>query len=526
MGNEKIYFGIQFPEGFELNDEQRRKLSKLLFLSPTTSAKEAKKILSNSKLISVINLLIENLSCELDNIQKKTDDGSDTNSQNAVMHMDEEDDVEFDDVLSVEKVIQRKIDEWVVEFGFPTEEEIIEASNELKVVKVEKWIQTLRKAHFKQLNSPALIAEYLSLYVIGQPEAVKTMSIILNEQKMRLQTTEELPKSSGLFIGSTGTGKTLLVNKGKEILDVPMVRISSGELVPSGVVGNTINKYLTTLHQSSGADAEKTSRGIMFFDEIDKISKFYHPGDDEWKTTIQLELIKLSDLNENICFPSSHEQYANPVEIKVNNLLLLFSGAFSGIEGIILARMLQEFDGNLKLIDQDNLMKYCNTEDIQAYGIIPELAGRMSYICPLRSLQEDDIYKIMTTAKGSDLSKHMKKCEMMGLSLRFSDDALRLIAGKVVCQKLGARYINTILNILLRDVYFNAAGSSEKEFIIDRDYVARVVNVYKFQLIYDAFEKNANVMAVAEEFELSLDKAFDLYLEWKSLKMEEKNYVI
>jgi len=515
MENENIYFGIRFPVDFGLAPDKQRELAKLLFISPTTSAKEAKKIINNSKLISVINLLIENLSCELEKIQN-----------NSATVQEEADEAEFagadDDektgLINIEKIILDKLADWIDVFGTPTEEEINEVRLALNVSRADAWISLLRDTRFRQLDSPSKISEYLSLYVVGQPEAVKIMSIIINEQKMRLKNPDELLKSSALFIGESGVGKSLLVNKGKEILNTPMVRISSGELVPSGVVGNTINKYLTLLYQSANEDTKRTSKGILYFDEIDKISKYYHSGDDDWKTTIQLEILKLFDLNEKICFPSTHEQWAKPTQIMTNDLLLLFSGAFSGIDAIILSRLAKEFDGNLNLVDKTNLMHYCNTEDIQMYGIIPELTGRLSYICPLNSLKGDDIYNIMTTAKDSDLVKHLKKCEMLGISLRLSDDALRLIADHVVKQKLGARYINTMFNTLLKDVYFNSGKHHGKEVVIDKKFVARALNYSRNKMIYDAFDRNMGVGKVAENYKLSLDAAFDIYLEWKSLK--------
>lgn len=518
MANENTFFGISFPNDFGLAPEKQRELAKLLFLSPSTSAKEARKIINNTQLVSVIGLLIENLSCELEKIHKLNvvDEVESILQDEASKDVNDED--ETIEIINVEKTILRKLEDWILIFGIPTEEEINEVSRELNVSRTNSWLMALKQAKFKQLNSPAKIAEYLSLYILGQPEAVKVMSIIINEQKMRMGASDEMPKTSAVFIGGIGVGKSLLVNKGKEILGSPMVRISCGELVPPGIVGNNINKYLTILYQSTNENIEKTSGGIVYFDEIDKITKFYHTGDDDWKTTIQLEVLKLFDLNEKICFPSSHEQWAKPVQIFTNGLMLIFSGAFSGIEAIILSRLAQEYDGNLTLVDQTNIMQYCNTEDIQKYGIIPELAGRLSYICPMNSLKNDDVYNIMTTARDSDLSKHLKKCQMLGISLRLTDDALRMIADMVVKQKMGARYINTLFNILLKDVYFQGAENSGKELLVDEKFVSRVLNRNRYKLIYEAFDANPDILKVASNFNLSMDDALDIYLEWKSLK--------
>ena len=526
MKAENTYFGIQFPPNSSLSEEESRKLAKLLFLSPSTSAKEAQRILANPKLTSVIQLLISNLSCELESITSATAEERMTSDRDA-------DDDDGDEVNSVSlswmdlgKIINDKLTDWVRVFCLPSEDEIIEASTDLKVPGAEKWIKTLRKVKLTQLDSPVKIADYLSQFVAGQPEAIRNISMIVHDHKIRRNSAHELPKTSCLLIGDSGTGKSYLINKAREIIDAPMLRVNCGELVPAGIVGYTITKAMTDLHLLGGSEISQTEQGVLHFDEFDKLAKYNHNNDDHWKTTTQFEMLKFFDRDEKIVFPGSFEQFARTLQISTNNLMLVFSGAFQGIDAIIYSRLITEFDGNSKLIDKDNLLQYCSGDDIQKYGIIPELAGRLSFICPLKKLNSSDIYTILTNVRDSDISKHLKKCEMLGIHVRFTDEALRCISQKVADQNLGARFINTILTQILKDVYFNAHHYKEGEFRVDAKKVLLACNSNRYMMLFRAFDNNTDLHAIAEQFEIKIDNLLDIYLEYKSLKNGGQNYVI
>lgn len=521
MNNENIYFGIKFPVDFILKEEQKRKLAKLLFMSPSTTAKEANEIITNTRLIGAINLLIENLSCELDSIY------SEKNEDEILSDEDEHFDAKEDAIIEdVEKMIQNKLVEWAKVFTIPSEDEIIEISKTLNVPSAKTLIKILNKAKFAQLNTPAKIAEYLSSYIVGQTDAVKSISLIVHDHKIRETCDFELPKISCLFIGETGTGKSYIVNKAREILDVPMIRINCGDIVPSGIVGYTITKAIRDLYLLAGSNIRNTEHGILHFDEFDKLSKHNHDNDDNWKTTTQFELLKFFDMNEKIAFPSSHEYYATTEYLSTNNLVLIFSGAFHDIDSIIYTRLIKEFNGNSKLIDKNNLIQYCTPDDLQKYGIIPELAGRLSFFSPLNKLTQADIYKIIAQTKDSEISKHLKKCEIMGVKIRFTEDALQCIAEKVTKQNLGARYINTILIQILKDVYYNFQNHQKEVFVVDAKKVLNACNYNRYTVIYNEFEKRNDLKEIAEKFEIDIDNLLDIYLEFKSMKNGGQNYVI
>jgi len=495
---QNIFFGIKFSSDFSLDIKIQRQLALMLFTSPSTKAVEAKKILKNKKLLSVIENLIEAFQCEIKSI-------------NSIDAIEKNDVIDFSEIG---KTMSEKLNDWISIFELPTEDELREATNLLKISNSDDWVKSLKIYKYNSLTTPSEIAEYLKLYIIGQDEAVKTLSVLVQEHRERISSSFDLPKSSALFIGSSGTGKSYLINKSREILDVPLIRVSCAELVPSGIVGTTISKTLTTLHLSANGD----SQSIIHFDELDKITAHYHKGEEDFKTTIQLEILKLFDNNEKIYFPESHEQYAKLTSINNSRLMLVFSSAFNGIDSFILERLIEEFDGNLKLIDMENIIEYCCSDDIQKYGIIPELAGRLSYICPLRNLNTNDIYNIMTFAKDSEVQKHIKFCEQKGITLRLTDKAIRTLSEKVLQQKLGARSISSILYNLLKDVYFNASVFSGKEYRINEKTVVKYFLTRQYNKIFKSFEENSNLSHIAHTYNINLDKCLDLYSEWKSLK--------
>lgn len=424
------------------------------------------------------------------------------------------------------KNIDEKLCDWGQVFSLPTEEEIIEVSKEFYIRGTAKWLQKLRKAKISLLDSPVKIAEYISEFVVGQEEAIRNISVVVQDHLIRRNPAIALPQTSCLIIGSTGTGKSYLVNKAREILDVPMLRVNCGDLVPAGIVGYTVTKAMTYLHLKGGSEMKNTEKGLLHFDEFDKLAIHNHINDDQWKTTTQFELLKFFDLNEKIIFPCSFEQFARPLQMSTNNLMLVFSGAFLGLDAIIYSRLITEFDGNTKLIDKDNLLLYCTGDDIQKYGIIPELAGRLTFISPLNKLTSPDIYNILTRAKESEFSKHIKKCELLGVRIRFTENALRYIAQKVADQNLGARYINTIMTQVLKDVYFNVHNYRESELLIDDKRVLHACNSNRNLMLFREFDNNTDLAAIAEKFDIKIDNLLDIYLEYKSLKNGGQNNVI
>ncbi|MDD3858845.1 MAG: AAA family ATPase [Bacteroidales bacterium] len=499
--DKEIFFGLQFPADMPLSKKDKYKLAKLLFISPTTGVNEVKSILGNTNLISAISRLIEVLNCELESVDFTKIDESNTD-YNA-------------------KSYKKKFKAWQKEFKLPTLDEITELLIEKNIAIKGIWADIYNKCKSRNFNSPEKHFEYLSEYIIGQENAIKTISLLMHQQKIKSADNMPLPKNAILLIGKTGTGKSYLVNKSRELLGVPLQRINCASLVPAGIVGQTIEKYLTTLYISADASKKLTSISMLHFDEIDKLSTIYH-SDDALKSTIQLEILRFFDQNEKIYFPDSHRQFSNLVSIPTDNLMLVFSGTFSGIDKIILKRLMTENITDMSLIDTNNILQYCTTQDIVDYGIIPELVARISLISPLNQLSEDDIYNILRYAKDSIYKQHLNKCKSLGLNITFTDDALKKIAEMAVLQNIGVRALNSVFNNLLSDFYFDIDNYKKTKIVINDKTVTFLLQKQILQPIIQAFKKEKDLCKIAFQFNSDINSILDIYSQWK--KFSTNNY--
>lgn len=534
------YFGVEYPSGCALSERDFRVLAKGLFMNPCISASQAKTIIDNPSFAVKLSALKTGLSCDFDTIipvkavEKKVDESCDdcdccSDDDDVDVDVDDDDDFDFDDdddddddnvSRRIEVLIDKKLPEWVQVFGEPSEDELIEVGQELKVRNVDRWVQTLCGIKTAHLDTPEKIAEYLSSFVVGQSEAVNSISVIIHEHKMRMETSHVLPKSPCLLIGDTGTGKSYLIKKVRETLNVPKVRVDCTKLVPEGIVGSSISDAINDLYVSGGSVVSKAAYGILHFDEFDKLSDniSYRIGATT-ATSIQQEMLALFDLGEKINFSTSMSMLFRDFEsMPTSNLMLVFSGAFHGIEAIIYARLLIEVDGKASLIDKSNLMRYCSVEDIQKYGIIPELAGRLSRIVPLNKLDSQGVYSILTKSNDSELAKYIKKFELMNIALSFADDALRCIADMVASKKIGARYINTILMQLLDKVSYNCSNYRGREFVVDAEMVRNVFVPPKHKMLFMEFEKSSDIGSIASRYNIDIDELLDIYLVYNSQK--------
>ncbi len=506
MKTENMHFGLCFPRDFILDEDDRHKWAKLLLMSRNLSLEDAKNLTVTTKHFLAADQILDDLHLETEALKMPSENEND-NVENELNS----------EVLR----FYAKFQEWIRKGTFLTEEEIIELTNEFKAISPEMLHSIIDREQVLKLSTPAEFREHLSKYIIGQEKAVEIISTLVHEQKLRSGTKRLLPKSTGLFLGSTGTGKTYLINKARELLDVPIVRVSCGDLVPSGYRGTTINMALTLLHHFANRDLGATSKGIIHFDEIDKLATSYHKGEDAWRSTVQQEILKLFDMNETLSFPSPDGPHAPFLSIMTNNLMLVFSGAFHGIEDIILQRLKKEYQDNLNLVDLDNIIDYCTPLDVQAYGMLPELAARISFISPLKNHSPMDLVNMMKNSKESELIKHKNKCDILGIQLTITDEAINVIADEVYHHSLGARYIGTTLNLLLSDIYLNYHDYKGKEYILSGMMAKQKLSINKYQLVFKAFESNTTIEEIENRFNLSKDEILDLFLQWKSLNKEK-----
>ena len=363
--------------------------------------------------------------------------------------------------------------------------ECVERANEICQDALKTVSQSKLGLDLKTLPKPQDIKTFLDQYVIGQDEAKRYLSVaVYNHYKRLLQKTGddevEIEKSNIIMVGATGTGKTLLARTIAKFLSVPFTIVDATVLTEAGYVGEDIESILTRLLQVADYDVKAAERGIVFIDEIDKIAR---KGDNPSITRdvsgegVQQGLLKLlegSVVNVPPQGGRKHpEQRMIPVDTK--NILFICGGAFDGIERKIAQRLNTHVVGyhaveNTAKVDKDNMMQYIAPQDLKAFGLIPEIIGRMPILTYLNPLDRTALRNILTEPKNSITKQYIKLFEMDGVKLSFNDDVLEYVVDKAIEFKLGARGLRSIVEAIMMDVMFDLPSSKKKTFTVTLDY--------------------------------------------------------
>lgn len=342
-----------------------------------------------------------------------------------------------------------------------------------------------------ELKKPKEIKEFLDQYVIGQDDAKKVLAVaVYNHYKRLNQRVEddgtEIEKSNIILVGPTGTGKTLLAKTIARLLHVPFTIVDATVLTEAGYVGEDIESLLTRLLQVADYNVEAAERGIVFIDEIDKIAR---KGDNPSITRdvsgegVQQGLLKLlegSVVNVPPQGGRKHpEQKMIPVDTK--NILFICGGAFEGIERKIGHRLNTKVVGykaslESGKIDRDNLLQYIAPQDLRAFGLIPEIVGRLPILTYLVPLERDALRRILTEPKNSIIKQYVKLFQMDGIKLIFPDVTLDLIVDKAVEYKLGARGLRALCETVMIDVMFEMHSNDDKELIITPEFAKEKID--------------------------------------------------
>ena len=340
-----------------------------------------------------------------------------------------------------------------------------------------------------KLPTPSQMYNFMNEYIIGQDVAKRTLAVaVYNHYKRHsvAATSEvEIQKSNVLLIGPTGTGKTLFAQTLARILDVPFAIADATTLTEAGYVGDDVESVLTRLLQNANFDVERAGRGIIYIDEIDKISrKSENPSltRDVSGEGVQQALLKLIEGTvANVPAGGAGRKHPGEatVQLDTSKILFICGGAFDGLNKIIGNRTCQRrgigFGAHVESVEErknKNFLKDVEPEDLVKFGIIPELIGRLPVITTLDALDEDALVQILTEPKNAVVKQFAAMLELDGVKLNVTDDGLRAIAKMAVARKTGARGLRSILERVLMQPMFDAPDKDElAEIVIDADVV-------------------------------------------------------
>lgn len=351
---------------------------------------------------------------------------------------------------------------------------------------------------FIHLKSAYQIKEELDDYVVGQHDAKKVLSQVsfyhmahLKRELETHQVNDDYIKTSILLIGPTGSGKTLLVNTLSRILDVPFVKVDATSMTKTGFVGDSIQDAVRELYYMSDEDMVQAESGIILVDEVDKLAggsrEDYISNSVVTGKGVQQELLRpmenskielFSQTNINSIREMMQGGELENKKISTRNILFILAGAFDGIEDVILKRLKREsgqsigFGGSTPLTNHDAGLEQILPEDLIAYGLIPELVGRVTYVVPLERLDADKLYEVLRDSRGS-ISRQIEQNiqESTGKKVLFADEALQLIAQKAEKFETGGRALSEICHRVMNELLFHLSSLEIEDYQIDADFI-------------------------------------------------------
>ena len=360
----------------------------------------------------------------------------------------------------------------------------------------EQFVKGEKKEEELQIKTPHEIKEFLDDYVIGQDMAKIRLAVaVYNHYKRITQKVEEdnieIEKSNCLLLGKTGTGKTMLARTIAKMLNVPFTIVDATVLTEAGYVGEDVESIISRLLQAADYNVERAEQGIIFIDEIDKISrKSDNPSitRDVSGEGVQQGLLKLLEGSKVLVAPEGGRKHPDQkmIEVDTTNILFICGGAFEGIERKIAMRLNRHavgFTEQLKReqIKDENMLKYITPTDLRSFGLIPEIIGRLPVITYLDDLDAEALKRILIEPKNAIIKQYIKLFKIDGITLHIDEDVYQYIVDKAIENKLGARGLRGITENIMTQAMFDMPSKKVKEFTITLDYAKKELAKYNLE---------------------------------------------